>query len=211
LPALTSARRTSAPSNVPLASLPTLPVATEASTAVLRLGVHHPRMRGQLAGPSSPANMPIEHLDHAARMRYRRPQWCGFCQESAVKSAVAATAWQPEAAGHPMRQRPSSPTAGTTDLRAAQAQRARSRAFWPTGSKSLLADESTFAGGQLSDPAILQILVRMHGSCTSVELSSYAAERVMNYTLASARGSVGVPSGWVFQPCKEIARCSSMR
>jgi len=82
----------------------------------------------------------------------------------------------------------------------------RSRAFWSTGNMSLLTDESIFAGGQLSDPAIGQILVRMHGSCTSVELSSYAAKRVVNYTLASTRGSVGV-----FQACKEIARCSSMR
>jgi hypothetical protein len=50
------------------------------------------------------------------------------------------------------------------------------RAFWPTGISPCL-DESVFAGGQLSDPAIQQTLVRPHGCCAFVELNSYATER----------------------------------
>jgi hypothetical protein len=179
--------------------------------------------RPAAGSPPSSAAGPASGPEFASRHAYRAPGTTlrrGFRGARSGADFARTEPLSPLLRQRPGRQRPqvtlcasapASPAARTTDLRVAQAQRARSRAFWPTGSKSLLADESVFAGGQLSDPAILQILVRLHGSCTSVELSSYAAERVVNYTLASTRGSVGVSSRWVFQPCKEIARCSSMR
>ena len=143
---------------------------------------------GQLAGPSSPANMPIERLGPSCAEAFAAPAVVRICQRSAVKLAVASTVDPPEAAGYPMRQRLVVADGRNNRLTGRQAQRARSRAFRRTGNESLLIDASMFAGGQLSGPAIQQILVRSHDSCTSDELNSYAAERATKCTLAPRGG-----------------------
>jgi hypothetical protein len=168
------------------------PVRCDSSiTAVPRLGVHHLLSR---ASKQPRVRQPTA---------YRAPgsTLCRGLRGASSGVDFARTAplrWQ--LSQRPVRQRPqvtlctsasSSPVAGTIDVPAARAQRARSRASRPTGSKPLLTDESIFAGGQPSDLAIQQILVRSQDSCTSVELTSYAAQRATNQTLASTRGSVG--------------------
>jgi hypothetical protein len=171
------------------------PVRCDSSiTAVPRLGVHHllsraskhARVRQPTAyrAPGSKLCRGLRGASSGADFAKTAP-YVGSC----LNGPAASGRRSPYAPAPRHRRRPEQWT-----YRPPRPNVARSRAFWPTRNTPLLTDESIFAGEQPSDLAIQQILVRLQDSCTSVELTSYAAQRATNQTLASTRGSVGVSS-----------------